>query len=92
VLRVRVFASGKIVLRAPGAPACAADTKEEEGMQKWEYLVLMYGADGWYANGVKLEGGQATPLWQVYKDRGAEGWELVSVDGGLAYFKRPRQG
>jgi hypothetical protein len=59
-------------------------------MAKWEYLVLMYGADGWYGNGVKVQGGASVPAWQVYKERGAEGWELVSVDAGVAYFKRSR--
>jgi hypothetical protein len=50
----------------------------------------MYGADGWYGNGVKVQGGASVPAWQVYKERGAEGWELVAVDAGVAYFKRSR--
>jgi hypothetical protein len=59
-------------------------------MQKWEYLVMMYGADGWYGNGVKVQGGASLSAWQAYKERGAEGWELVCVDAGVAYFKRAR--
>jgi hypothetical protein len=64
--------------------------ESEETMTKWEYLVLMYGADGWYGNGVKVQGGASAPAWQAYKERGAEGWELVAVDAGVAYFKRAR--
>ena len=59
-------------------------------MQKWEYLVMMIAADGWYANGVKAQGGPSIPMWDILKQKGAEGWELVTVDMSVAYMKRQR--
>jgi hypothetical protein len=59
-------------------------------MQKWEYLVLMYGADGWYGNGVKVQGAPTAPAWEILKGRGAEGWEMIGADAGVMYFKRAK--
>lgn len=59
-------------------------------MQKWEYLVIMYGQDGWYFNGVPGQASPTTAAWDILRQRGFEGWELVAVDMGVLYLKRPR--
>jgi hypothetical protein len=44
-----------------------------------EYLVQQFG-------GVTMPNNQATTQW--INERGAEGWRLLAVDGGIGYFER----
>ena len=42
-------------------------------MTKWEYNALV----------------NLRTNWMMFKALGEDGWELVGVDGGIGYFKRP---
>lgn len=46
-------------------------------MTKWDYSAFLFTRE-------KLEG-----AIRAINDLGKQGWELVSVDNGIAYFKRP---
>jgi hypothetical protein len=48
---------------------------EDDKMTKWEY----YGMSG-------LDRG---PIHKGINELGADGWDLVSVENGIGYFKRP---
>ena len=53
---------------------------------KWEYTLVSFGnTSGDLAISMNVIQAITTRLDKV----GLEGWELVSVDNGLAYFKRP---
>jgi len=75
-------------------PAKAQDTAPKDPPPydgpKWEYRIETFlagsvdGIPGMVAK-VALSGPDAKRL----EDLGKEGWELVSVTGGRAYFKRP---
>ncbi len=45
-------------------------------MIKWEYCVIRLGLGD---------------LKKKFDEYGEDGWELVSVDGNYAYFKRPKK-
>ncbi len=71
-------------------PAHAEETSVPYDGPKWEYRIETFlagsvdGIPGMVAKAV-LSGPDAQRL----ADLGKEGWELVSVTGGRAYFKRP---
>ena len=46
-------------------------------MTKWEYGYIVFG-------------GEDVANREAMDRRGDEGWELVSVDNGIAYFRRPK--
>lgn len=48
---------------------------------KWEYFLYRF----FYSEELDTLEEQA----KVFKELGQENWELVSVDNGIAYFKRP---
>ena len=70
-------------------------------MQRWEFLtvaattLVQHQADDTtnYTQGLRVNG-QDTPapedFYQYLDQLGDQGWELVSVDGGEYYFKRPK--
>lgn len=70
-------------------------------MQKWEYLVTsknLVGGKGYIdtINGERVVRPVDYPAWAFLRQRGSEGWELVSVvyeegrlSGEFWYFKRP---
>ena len=85
------FALATVTLAAP-ATAEEAAPKEAPVYDgpKWEYRIETFlagsvdGIPGMVAK-VALSGPDAKRL----EDLGKDGWELVSVTGGRAYFKRP---
>jgi hypothetical protein len=53
------------------------DVPKEPDAESWDYEVL------------ELESIDRSDLGRVLSERGLEHWELVAVDNGLAYLKRP---
>ena len=58
-------------------------------MQKWEYLVLYRDGSDVYAVNEKRYEKPYKMIHPYLEQLGKEGWELVSVDKGTLYFKRP---
>ncbi len=84
-----------LLLLSLASPALAAEEAPKPAPydgQKWEYRIETFvtggvdGIPGMVANAVMsgLDGKRLADL-------GKEGWELVAVVGGRAYFKRPHK-
>jgi hypothetical protein len=52
---------------------------------KWEYNRMLVTSDKW-ANPLDDEF-----IYEYINEQGEDGWELVAVDSGIAYFKRPKE-
>ncbi|GEM_PF-2091571 len=57
--------------------------------QRWEYCYLRIRIIYNLMSGTRLFEGSPEECW-TYASR--NGWQLVNVDGGIAYFKRPLAG
>jgi hypothetical protein len=64
-------------------------------MQKWEYMTVGYFVNNNYQFVIKMINDQAVKeeieRFTYYNELGKQGWELVTVSAGAAYFKRPKQ-
>ena len=70
-------------------------------MQKWEYIeVAAWRNEGGIFGTMKIEVEHRNDDYHTYqkgetfysfiKKLGEEGWELITVDGGVYHFKRPK--
>jgi hypothetical protein len=55
-------------------------------MVEWDYAYIRIRIMFNLASGVRLFEGSPEQCWDYAR---RNGWELVSVDNGIAYFKRP---
>ena len=90
----RLLLAFALATTMPVMPALADESSARARYDgpKWEYRIETFlagsvdGIPGMVAKAV-LSGPDAKRL----EDLGKEGWELVSITGGRAYFKRPLQ-
>lgn len=59
-------------------------------MQKWEYFVIQRTFENNpQVSFINNERQVGKPLYPYLQEMGEQGWELVSVNNALLYFKRP---
>jgi hypothetical protein len=71
----KVDAQNAIAILRAHHSILVCDTDIRHLLIKWEYAVLPFGGP---------------PNHAVIDDLGRDGWEMVAVDQGIAYFKRPK--
>lgn len=63
-------------------------------MQKWEYLLIQTDGQSYakakvtWINGENAEAKEQKPIFQSLAELGQQGWEVVSMQESLFFFKR----